>query len=59
MGEGGATLRVAAKPEAEAREELDEGTLFNVLDITGGWAWGQVGEDGCVGYLPLTALNAQ
>ncbi|HMP57532.1 MAG TPA: hypothetical protein PKD92_13315 [Novosphingobium sp.] len=25
--------------------------------IAGGWAWGQVGEDGLVGYLPMVALE--
>ena len=28
-----------------------------VLDIAGGWAWGQVGEDGFVGYLPMAVLE--
>lgn len=54
---GAETLRLAARDDAEPREELAAGTTFNVLDIAGGWAWGQVGEDGYVGYLPLGALN--
>ncbi len=53
-----ATLVRAARAEAEALAELAQGTLFNVLDIAGGWAWGQVDEDGLVGYLPMTALVA-
>lgn len=53
---GGATLRVAGNAAAEPRAQLVGGTLFNVLDMSGGWAWGQVGEDGFVGYLPLEAL---
>ena len=52
----GATLRVAGNVLAEPRAQLAGGTLFNVLDMSGGWAWGQVGEDGFVGYLPLEAL---
>lgn len=52
----GATLRVAGSASAEARAELAAGTLFNVLDMAGGWAWGQVGEDGFVGYLPRDVL---
>jgi hypothetical protein len=48
---------VAARAEAETRDDLAGGETFNVLDIAGGWAWGQVGEDGCVGYLPLEALE--
>ena len=54
---GGEVLRVAGNADAEAREVLEGETLFNVLDEAGGWAWGQVGDDGCVGYLPLTALE--
>lgn len=53
----GASLLALNNPEAEVREVLAGGTLFNVLDIAGGWAWGQVGEDGFVGYLPLAALE--
>ena len=53
----GADLRVAGEITAEIRAALSGGTLFNVLDISGGWAWGQVGEDGFVGYLPLAALE--
>jgi hypothetical protein len=48
---------LAARAEAETRDDLAGGETFNVLDIAGGWAWGQVGEDGCVGYLPLEALE--
>jgi hypothetical protein len=54
----GAKLLCAGDPQADLREELAGGTLFNVLDMTGGWAWGQVGEDGCVGYLPVSALES-
>ena len=53
----GADLRVAGEAEAEVREALAGGSAFNVLDMAGGWAWGQVGEDGFVGYLPLDALE--
>lgn len=53
----GAVLRVAGKADAEAIETLAGGTVFNVLDISGGWAWGQVDEDGFVGYLPMDALE--
>ena len=53
---GGTVLRTAGKADADAIETLAEGTLFNVLDIAGGWAWGQVGENGFVGYLLAEAL---
>lgn len=54
-----ADLMNAAKPGAEAIGALATGTLFNVLDVAGGWAWGQAGDDGLVGYLPLDALAAE
>lgn len=53
----GASLLASNKPDAEVREELAAGTLLNVLDLAGGWAWGQVGDDGFVGYLPIEALE--
>lgn len=57
----GATLRVADKADAEAILELLKGDIFDVLDITGGWAWGQLGgrfgEDGPVGYIPMEQLE--
>lgn len=52
------SLRLAGRDEADALDLLAAGTMFNVLDIAGGWAWGQVGEDGLVGYVPMTALAA-
>ena len=54
---GGSALRRNASEDAEAIETLPPHTLFNVLDMAGGWAWGQVGEAGYVGYLPLSALE--
>ena len=53
-----ARLRAAAKPEADEICSLPKGASFDVLDIVGGWAWGQYGEDGPVGYLPLASLRA-
>jgi len=54
----GAQLRLAASPDAEVLTNLGRGEVFNVLDIADGWAWGQLGEDGFVGYVPLDALEA-
>jgi hypothetical protein len=53
----GAVLRGAARIDADAIRELPEGETFNVLDIAGAWAWGQLGEDGHVGYAALTDLE--
>ena len=47
-------------PEGDSMAELAAGTGFAVLDIAGGWCWGQVSESGAstglVGYLPQAAL---
>ena len=32
-------------------------TVPELLDIAGEWAWGQYGENGFVGYVPLTSLQ--
>jgi hypothetical protein len=56
IGAGGAALHVAGRTEAEVIVTLSAGETFNLLDISGGWGWGQQGEDGFVGYLPMTAL---
>ena len=57
VGAAGATLRTAGRDDAEAIGTLAAGETFNLLDAAGGWGWGQQGEDGLVGYLPLTALE--
>jgi hypothetical protein len=54
----GAALRKAAQAEGEVIAELAGDDVFNVLDMSGGWAWGQQGEDGFVGYVPLSDLIA-
>lgn len=54
----GASLRHANRPEAEEICLLPAGVTFDVLDVAGGWAWGQYGEDGPVGYVPLADLEA-
>lgn len=57
VGAEGATLRAAGREDAEAIGTLPSGETFNLLDAAGGWGWGQQGEVGLVGYLPLTALE--
>ena len=54
----GVSLRKAAQAEGEVLVELASDEVFNVLDMSGGWAWGQQGEEGFVGYVPLSALIA-
>ncbi|TCU59679.1 hypothetical protein EDF58_102364 [Novosphingobium sp. PhB57] len=54
----GAVLQVMSRADAEAIRDLPSGDTFNVLDMAGNWAWGQLGEDGQVGYVALDALKA-
>jgi len=51
-------LRGAPRPEAPQVSELLFGEDFTVYDWRTGWAWGQAGQDGYVGYLDATALRA-
>ena len=45
--------------DADPVEALAAGVLFAVLDVAGGWAWGQaIGESGPVGYVVLDQLEA-
>lgn len=53
-----ATLRSAGSDAGEALRDVSADAVFDVLDISGGWAWGQMADDGLVGYLPLSVLDA-
>ncbi|OYW45076.1 MAG: hypothetical protein B7Z36_05480 [Novosphingobium sp. 12-63-9] len=52
-------LRKAGRADADVIADLAAGEVFNVLDMSGGWAWGQQGDAGFVGYVPLTSVVAQ
>lgn len=54
----GAVLRSTGRADADVICSLPEGGIFNVLDIAGGWTWGQLGDDGRVGYVALAELEA-
>lgn len=54
----GTDLVRTSRGDGDTLATLAVGTVFNVLDIAGNWAWGQVGEDGLVGYVVLGALVA-
>lgn len=54
----GAVLRATGRDDGEAIMDLPAGETFNVLDIAGAWTWGQLGEDGPVGYVALADLEA-
>lgn len=57
-GTSGAQVRQAGNAEAEVIATLAPGALFDVLDMAGGWAWGEVREgQGPVGYVALEQLE--
>ena len=53
----GTKLFAQNSKDSELRAVLGGNSAFNVLDMAGDWAWGQVGDDGYVGYVPLAALS--
>ncbi|WP_275226503.1 SH3 domain-containing protein [Novosphingobium album (ex Liu et al. 2023)] len=58
LARAGAVLLATEHDDAEVIAVLPEGSVFDVLDIAGAWAWGQFGEDGPVGYVALAGLEA-
>ena len=54
-----AALRKTGQDDADALCELARGEVFDVLDITGSWAWGQAGDGGFVGYVLVAELEAK
>jgi hypothetical protein len=53
----GAVLRAIASADGDELCVLEAGATFDVLDMSGGWCWGELGEDGPVGYVEQTALE--
>lgn len=54
---GGASLHIAPKDESEEICVLMEGDSFEVLDLSGGWAWGCLSITGPVGYIRIEFLE--
>ncbi len=54
-----AMIRKAGGKNYEAISELLHGEDFQLLDVSGDWAWGYCVLDGYVGYLPVHALQHQ
>jgi Bacterial dipeptidyl-peptidase Sh3 domain len=52
-----AVLLAQGRADAEVIAELEEGTVIEVLDIAGAWTWGQIENDGLVGYVALDAVE--
>lgn len=56
------SLKTRGSAEADELCRLDLGERFDVLDIAGGWAWGQIAgepphENGLVGYIAMSDLK--
>ena len=54
-----AVLRIGRGTDAEALARLARDDAFDLLDVTGGVAWGIAVESGLVGYLDAAALDAR
>ena len=54
---GGAPLLTATGVDGEELCTLMEGDSFEVLDVSGSYAWGCLGLDGPVGYVHLDRLE--
>ncbi|MFM6931130.1 MAG: SH3 domain-containing protein [Novosphingobium sp.] len=55
---GGAQLLSSGRADAEVLAALAAGSNFDVLDVAGGKAWGQAGdENGPVGYVSMDQLE--
>lgn len=54
-----AAIRREARTGAEQMDQLLFGELFDVLEETGGWAFGQARRDGYVGFVDASALGGQ
>src|SRR5689334_2371525 len=60
VAEGIAPVRRAPAPDAEQLTQALLGERVTIYDRTDeGWAWGQLGGDGYVGWLPESALTKQ
>lgn len=53
----GTVLRAGGKADAAELRALAAGEVFDVLDIAGGWAWGQARSDLLVGYVEMSLLE--
>src|SRR5688500_3787238 len=55
---GGARLMSGTGEGAQELCTLMEGDSFEVLEVTGSWAWGCLSLDGPVGYVPIDRLES-
>ena len=55
---GGASMLAAPQEGAEEICRLEEGESFEVLDLSGTWAWGCLSPEGPAGYVQIDHLEA-
>lgn len=53
----GVALRASREADAEVLSQLQQGDLFEVLELAGGNAWGVAPGAGLVGYVEADALS--
>ncbi len=58
IGASGVSLRLQPRADADTTQQLMPGTIFEVLDYTGDWAWGCCGPAGPAGYVLTAELSA-
>lgn len=54
-----AALRKTPEASAEQVNQALYGEMFTAYDQAKGWAWGQLEQDGYIGWMPLAALDAK
>ena len=50
-------IRAKSDPSSDILGNLAKGSVFEVLDVAGGFAWGAVESDGPVGYVAIADLS--
>lgn len=56
VGGEGATMRLAARADADVVIELEPGTQIEALDYAGPWCWACLGPEGPSGYVDVAQL---
>ena len=56
VAEGGATLKIAMRDDADDGATISAGETVELLDCAGDWAWIARGPEGPSGYVRLAAL---
>lgn len=57
VGSDGAVLKIAMRDDAADGASLEAGSVVELLDVAGNWAWIACGPEGPSGYVRLGALE--